>query len=103
MAILSRYRTLSTLYLKINENNRYTLLYSGHAFYILGITVRRKSLILKELSSLSSMSSQKWRVGGVRVEIWQRTGKNTFDAWTVGKIPKVPSGQWTSGHLETPM
>lgn len=78
-------------------------LYSGHAFYILSVTVRRKSLILKELSSLSSMSTQKRQVGGVKVEKGQRTGKNTFDAWTVGKISKVPSGQWTFGHLETPM
>ena len=94
---------LSTVYFKINENNRYTLLYSGHPFYILGVTVRRKLLILKELSALSSMSTQKWRVGGVEVEIDKRTAKNTLGARTVGKIPKVGKGQWTFGHLETPM
>lgn len=103
MAILSRYRTLSSDYLKINENNRYTLLYSGHPFYILSVTVRRKSLILNVLSSLSSMSTQKRRVGGVEVEKGKRTAKNVFSVRTVGKIPKVGKGQWTFGHLETPM
>ena len=49
------------------------------------------------------MSTQKRRVGGVEVEKGKRTGKNTFDAWTVGKSSKVGGGQWTSGHLETPM
>ena len=103
MAILSRYRTLSSFYLKINQNNRYTPLYSGHPLHVLGVTVRRKSLILNVLSSLSSLSTQKRRVGGVAVEMGQRTGKNALGAWTVGKISKVPSGQWTSGHLETPI
>ena len=103
MAILSRYRTLSSDYLKINQNNRYTLLYSGQLLHVLSVTVRRKSLILKELSSLSSLSTQKRRVGGVEVEIWQRTAKNTFGAWTSGKISKVGGGQWTSGHLVTPI
>lgn len=78
-------------------------LYSGHPFYILSVTVRRKSLILNVLSSLSSLSTQKRRVGGVKVEKGQRTGKNTFDAWTSGKTSKVGGGQWTSGHLETPI
>ena len=103
MAILSRYIMLSTIYFKINENNRYTLLYSGQLLHVLGVTVRRKSLILKELSSLSSLSSQKRRVGGVVAEIRRRTGKNTFSTRTSGKIPKVGGGQWTFGHLETPM
>lgn len=78
-------------------------LYSGHPFYILSVTVRRKSLIFNVLSSMSSMSTQKRRVGGVEVEKGKRTAKNAFSAWTVGKISKVPRGQWTSGHLETPM
>ena len=78
-------------------------LYSGQLLHVLSVTVRRKSLILNVLSSLSSMSTQKRRVGGVKVEIRQRTAKNVFSAWTVGKIPKVGKGQWTSGHLETPI
>ena len=78
-------------------------LYSGHLLHVLGVTVRRKSLILNVLSSLSSLSTQKWRVGGVAVEIGKRTGKNVLGARTVGKISKVPRGQWTVGHLVTPI
>ena len=103
MAILSRYIMLSTLYFKINQNNRYTLLYSGQLLHVLSVTVRRKLLILKALSTLSTLSTPFWRVWGVKVEIRQRTAKNTFSTWTVGKISKVGGGQWTSGHLVTPI
>ena len=75
MAILSRYRTLSSFYFKINENNRYTLLYSGHPFYILSVTVRRKSLILLLMASMASMASPFWRVGGVKGQKGQKRVK----------------------------
>lgn len=72
-------------------------LYSGQLLHILSVTVRRKSLILNVLSSLSSLSTPFWRVGGVKVETRQGQAKTRL---VRGQLAKSQKYRVDSGHLD---